>query len=168
MTGCATKPPVKHPAKPFEKPVIRQVNYNYACPVSNMDDFHKNLHSKSESGFAHWTQNRSNSMNLTNLRNHVVRAVQKLLHRRSPKWARVRAKHLRNQPWCQLCGGLNFLEVHHIVPFHIQPEKELDHNNLITLCDERGYLCHLKRGHLGDWRKANPNIAAEAKHVRGR
>lgn len=53
MTGCATKPPVKHPAKPFEKPVIRQVNYNYACPVSNMDDFHKNLHSKSQSGFAH-------------------------------------------------------------------------------------------------------------------
>ena len=52
MTGCATKP-VKHPAKPFEKPVIRQVNYNYACPVSNMDDFHKNLHSKSQSGFVH-------------------------------------------------------------------------------------------------------------------
>ena len=49
---------------------------------------------------------------------------------RSSKWATVRKKHLQKQPICQVCGAEDNLQVHHIEPFHNDPDKELDENNL--------------------------------------
>lgn len=80
---------------------------------------------------------------------------------RNSQWPKVRSKHLEKQPVCMVCGGKESLQVHHIEPFHKNPEKELDENNLITLCDGK-FRCHLLFGHLLYWRSHNPNVVEDA------
>lgn len=79
---------------------------------------------------------------------------------RSPQWPGVRAAHLLKEPECQLCGGTTSLQVHHIRPFHIHPELELEDSNLITLCTGNNTInCHVRFGHLDNFKdKWNPNI----------
>ncbi|GCE16544.1 HNH endonuclease [Dictyobacter kobayashii] len=55
------------------------------------------------------------------------------------------------------------LQVHHIKPFHLYPELELDPNNLITLCEIRGRTHHLLIGHLDDWESYNIRVRADTK-----
>lgn len=78
---------------------------------------------------------------------------------RSSKWRGVRATHLKDHPCCVVCGGTKSLNVHHIKPFHTHPELELDSNNLITLCECKlhGINCHLLVGHLGNFKRINPD-----------
>jgi hypothetical protein len=78
---------------------------------------------------------------------------------RSPRWSAVQKAHLRFEPKCQWCGTRLVLQVHHVIPFHVDPTKELDPKNLITLCERR--RCHLKRGHNGNFREYNPIIREE-------
>jgi hypothetical protein len=84
---------------------------------------------------------------------------------RSGKWATVRKHFLEANPTCAVCGGTDRLEVHHIFPFHLDPEKELDPTNLITLCEGQrfGLNCHLLMGHLGSFRDVNPDVTSDAK-----
>jgi hypothetical protein len=90
-------------------------------------------------------------------------------HLRSPKWHQVEREHLAKESECQRCGATVRLQVHHIVPFHLHPEMELEPFNLITLCEEAGYLnCHLVHGHNGDWKDFNKNVREECEeHRRG-
>jgi len=83
--------------------------------------------------------------------------------RRSPHWGAVRAEHLKNNPVCALCEGKVKLRVHHIKPFHLHPELELEPTNLITLCEclSHGINCHLLVGHLGNFRNVNHNSVAD-------
>lgn len=87
---------------------------------------------------------------------------------RSPKWHEVEEKHLELEDWCRNCGGITLLQVHHKMPFHLDPEKELDPLNLITLCEDYkdGVECHLHVGHLGNWKHYNPEIVATANSPR--
>lgn len=78
---------------------------------------------------------------------------------RSPKWQTVRKQHLDKQPYCQACGKKVKLEVHHIVPVHLDPLKELDPDNLITLCDS---YCHLVFGHLMDYKSWNVDVIKDS------
>lgn len=78
---------------------------------------------------------------------------------RSPEWPNIRKQHLVKQPFCQACGSKNNLEVHHIEPFHVNPSRELDPDNLITLC---GKNCHFIFGHLMDYSSWNPKIIEDA------
>lgn len=80
---------------------------------------------------------------------------------RSPKWDGVRRKHLLAQPSCQACGNTKNLSVHHIEPFHLRPDRELDFSNLLTLCED-GPNCHLTFGHLRDWKQYNPQVVSDA------
>ena len=59
------------------------------------------------------------------------------------------------------------LEVHHIKPFHLHPELELDFNNLITLCESgaNGIVCHRAIGHLGNYRSFNIDVKEDAKKI---
>jgi hypothetical protein len=82
------------------------------------------------------------------------------LYGRSPNWRRVRAEHLKYNPSCAACGRKNGLEVHHIIPYNVHPELELDPNNLITLCDK---YCHFVFGHLMDWKSWNTNVQIDCK-----
>lgn len=82
--------------------------------------------------------------------------------KRSPEWRKVRRGFLKLHPVCAACGGNKKLEVHHVVPFHIDPSKELDETNLITLCEKKGHDCHFHFGHLLDWESFNSNVRDDA------
>jgi 5-methylcytosine-specific restriction endonuclease McrA len=81
---------------------------------------------------------------------------------RSPRWDNVREYHLEIYPTCAACGRNVNTQVHHIKPFHLYPELELDRNNLITLCENKETKCHLKIGHMGSWRRINPDVTQSA------
>ena len=74
---------------------------------------------------------------------------------RSPKWPSVRKEHLKENPNCAACGRNKKVEVHHIEPVHLNPDRELDPTNLITLCDDP---CHIVFGHFLDYKSWNKNV----------
>lgn len=78
--------------------------------------------------------------------------------RRSPKWRGVAKKHLLEYPRCFLCGAITWLNVHHVIPYHVNPELELVTTNLVTLCETPGLNCHFGCGHLGDWHNWWPAV----------
>lgn len=78
---------------------------------------------------------------------------------RSPKWSETRKKHLEKEPCCMACGSCKKPEVHHIVPVHLDPSKELDPDNLITLCDK---YCHFIFGHFMNYKSWNPNVKSDS------
>lgn len=86
-------------------------------------------------------------------------------HHRSPHWHRERKAHLDLFPNCAVCGRHENLEVHHIRPFHLHPELELEPSNLITLCENKkdGVNCHLLFGHLGNYRSFNASVREDAR-----
>lgn len=82
---------------------------------------------------------------------------------RSPRWPKVAHEHLLKEPNCQWCGGTEKLQVHHIIPFSEDSSQELNPLNLVTLCEKKGGVCppgecHLRHGHLGNFRNSNPRI----------
>lgn len=86
---------------------------------------------------------------------------------RSSKWATVRKKFIQKNPVCAACGSAENLNVHHIQPFHVHPELELEESNLITLCGPKGRNCHFLIGHDPDgpwapaksnWKSSNPSV----------
>jgi 5-methylcytosine-specific restriction endonuclease McrA len=85
-------------------------------------------------------------------------------HSRSPEWESVARAHLQIEPACMACGYKGKgLQVHHIKPFHLFPELELDPNNLITLCEIKGRDHHLLIGHLDNWESYNLNVRTDVK-----
>ena len=93
----------------------------------------------------------------------VIKGKTKFFSKRSSRWPSLRKSYLENHSSCAACGCTEFLEVHHIEPFHENPALELDMNNLITLCDKPGKEnCHLEIGHLGSFKKKNPNVREDA------
>ena len=84
--------------------------------------------------------------------------------RRSPKWHALEQAFLKDHPACEICGRTEHLQVHHKTPFHIDPSKELDPDNLIVLCEPPGrvFKCHLIFGHVGNFRLWNPQVAQDA------
>ena len=87
---------------------------------------------------------------------------------RSGQWRKVREDFLVKYPTCAVCGGTAYLEVHHILPYHLFPEKELDLRNLITLCARgpMGMSCHGAVGHGGNWVDYVPAVRALARTLR--
>lgn len=85
---------------------------------------------------------------------------------RSSKWPKVRDEHLKLDPVCNVCGGKEDLNVHHIVPFHIDKSKELDPNNLITLCNGNG--CHFAFGHLYNWSSYNSEVKTDTHNFKSK
>lgn len=73
---------------------------------------------------------------------------------RSPKWPQVRKEHLRKNPFCKVCGTTKKIEVHHKIPVHVDPSRELDSSNLESLCDRD----HIVFGHLGSYHSYNAGI----------
>lgn len=87
---------------------------------------------------------------------------------RSSQWPKVRAAWLLDHGVCEACGQKDHLNVHHEIPFHSNPSKELDPTNMITLCtDGPGHMnCHLVIGHAGNYRGRNPTVREDAKRMR--
>ena len=86
---------------------------------------------------------------------------------RSSKWPTLRKHFLEAHPYCAYCGAKDRLQVHHIKPFHIDPNLELDTNNLIVLCETPGTDHHLEIGHLGNFHsEGNPNVVEDCRKHR--
>lgn len=90
--------------------------------------------------------------------------------KRSKDWPKVRDLHLKENPVCAVCGCKVGVEVHHIKPFHLYPELELETSNLISLCETKKYgvNCHLFFGHLGNYRSENLHLLDDVKIWRER
>jgi len=84
--------------------------------------------------------------------------------KRSKHWPGTRKLHLKANPRCAVCGSKFKREVHHIIPFNIAPDLELDRGNMMTLCENKKYgiNCHLLIGHLGNYRLTNPSVELDA------
>ena len=97
----------------------------------------------------------------------VKKKLFEIKHPRSGEWSTVRKKHLKEHGVCEACGGTKGLEVHHVDPYHLNPEKELDPDNLITLCEaNKSITCHRCIGHLGNYKRSNPDVKRDAKYIR--
>lgn len=81
-----------------------------------------------------------------------------LMTPRSGQWPALAAAFLRENPYCAVCGKNHDCVPHHIIPVHIDPDKELYKVNLVTLCPEH----HLLFGHFMNWRSYNPNVLKDA------
>ncbi len=79
---------------------------------------------------------------------------------RSSQWPRVRSEYLKKYPICEICGTKKDLNVHHKIPVHVNQSQELNPDNLITLCEGNG--CHLRFGHLYNFRSFNSDIKTDA------
>lgn len=77
---------------------------------------------------------------------------------RSPKWRAVRNAFIKAHPHCAVCGGDTDLDIHHCIPFSVNPMLELDENNLLTLCTPH----HLLVGHLMSYRSYNASVRSDA------
>ena len=90
-----------------------------------------------------------------------VRREKKKEKTRSPKWQGVRDSFMEKHPRCAACDSSERLQCHHVKPFHLHPELELEESNLISLCmspDE----CHLIFGHSGNFECFNPHVREQA------
>lgn len=100
-------------------------------------------------------------------RDHGARIAWRHGRERSPDWPRVAKEHLLREPACVACGYQGQgIQVHHIKPFHLSPDLELDPQNLITLCEAKGREHHFLLGHLADWESYNPNVRHDVRRFR--
>lgn len=83
---------------------------------------------------------------------------------RSSSWRIARRNHLKTFPRCALCNTLSEIEVHHVTPYHIAPDRELDPENLLTLCRPHHFLF----GHFLDWTAYNPDILQDVSDWRAK
>ena len=58
-------------------------------------------------------------------------------------------KYRKEHPTCAWCGRPG-VDVHHIVPLHVAPERAADPENFISL--NRRPACHHILGHVGNWK----------------
>lgn len=66
------------------------------------------------------------------------------------EWERFEREYWEKHPdkkYCHACGERCRVELHHIIPRHIDPSKIFDEDNLIPLCRS----CHFRIGHLCNW-----------------
>lgn len=97
------------------------------------------------------------------LKSHLGR----LLKRRSSHWPALEREIRAEQGECAACASKSHLQVHHVLPFHLYPEFELEPSNLVVLCEAPGQNCHLRYGHAGSFAAYNPNVLRDAALVKG-
>lgn len=84
-----------------------------------------------------------------------------VLESRDGKWPRIKAEHLEREPACIVCGNTkpDELTVHHEIPVSIAPHRELDPENLATMCK---VPCHFVFGHFMSYHCYNKNVRKTA------
>jgi len=85
------------------------------------------------------------------------------------QWEMTKAKraYVKEHGECAICGNTKDLEVHHIVPVHIDPTMACSPENFVSLCDWRNHGCHYVFGHYRNFRtKYNNDIVNFARNVK--
>jgi len=73
----------------------------------------------------------------------------------SYRWQKKRNLYLKTHgKWCRICGYTKKIEVHHIIPRHVNSTLALATFNLVALCDD----CHFHVGHFNNYKLYNPDI----------
>lgn len=91
----------------------------------------------------------------------IFGAIYRAITGRSPKWPAVRRACLKAHPKCECCGH-DATAVHHVQPFHVYPDRELDPLNLAAVCDK----CHFTIGHPCNWQRWNANFWETVKSLK--
>lgn len=75
----------------------------------------------------------------------------------------MRNEYLKKYPTCAAClqSDPEILQIHHLIPFHLDEKLEYDETNLITLCRE----CHFLFGHLRKWQSFNKHCIVDARRM---
>ena len=83
--------------------------------------------------------------------------------RRDKDWRRE-SKAFKKGKVCAMTGTKKKLQVHHVFPVWLFPEKEMDKRYWIVLSGKKlyGVVPHLFLAHLGNYRRYNPNIVKDA------
>jgi 5-methylcytosine-specific restriction endonuclease McrA len=98
-------------------------------------------------------------MNLKQKIKDIIRGTAPNGAHRNSHWQAKEKQMVATKKMCEACGTKKHLEVHHILPFHRYPEKELVDTNLIVLC----HRCHQMLGHGDNWKSFNPMVRADAR-----
>jgi len=85
--------------------------------------------------------------------------------KRHKDWPKIRMEHIKLFGKCYVCRKTKKLQVHHIIPFNIAPDLELNPDNLITLCTNN-MNCHLIFGHKGNYRETNDDCVDDSVYWR--
>lgn len=92
----------------------------------------------------------------------ILASIALILGARSSRWPSVQKSYLKSHAKCEVCGTNKNLSVHHIKPYHLFPELELDSNNLMTVDDKCHWnVCHSQTS----WKAYNPNCKQDAKEL---
>jgi 5-methylcytosine-specific restriction endonuclease McrA len=67
---------------------------------------------------------------------------------RDPRFRSAEREFIRRNPVCAGCGG-SATTAHHVIPFHVRPDLEMDESNWAPVCPD----CHFVDGHARNWRK---------------
>lgn len=92
-----------------------------------------------------------------------------LRQKRSPHWGKFKKAYFKKYgKACEVCGRKSFVQLHHVIPFHVRPDLELMEWNVVGLCEppHKVRKCHLIYGHLGDWRWFDPDVKEVAASVK--
>lgn len=81
---------------------------------------------------------------------------------RSKHWPEVSDRVRKRVGACEATGITKELQVHHVHPFHLFPELELEEDNLVVLTEWKTFNSHFWIGHSGNWRAYNPNVREDA------
>lgn len=85
------------------------------------------------------------------------------LRQRASQWRALRAEHLTKEPRCRACGRDVDVIVHHVIPVSFDERRELDPENLVTLC---ATPCHLVFGHFMNYQCYNKDVRKMASDYR--
>jgi len=83
--------------------------------------------------------------------------------KRHPDWSKFRKAYISEFPNCFICKR-KADQLHHLIPFHLAPDMELDIENVMQMCRR----CHLFVGHLNNFRSINPTCESDAREWRFR
>lgn len=83
--------------------------------------------------------------------------------KRSPKWGAFKKEYEKTHPKvCAVCGSKKGVALHHLRPFHLHPELELEENNMLWVCERPGHDHHFMVAHLEDYKSFNPTAKEDA------
>ena len=80
--------------------------------------------------------------------------------KRNSGWHKASEAYIREVGQCEFCGaklgeeGVE-LEVHHVEPFHVRPDLEMEKSNWAVLC-RKPHDCHRLVGHFRNFSLWNP------------
>ena len=77
------------------------------------------------------------------------------------QWRKTRNLYFEDHPVCEMCGIDKDVQVHHVKPWHLNPDLRYDLDNLISLCQP----CHFRFGHGRNWKAYNANVKELADYV---